>query len=173
MGAELPREVTGSHGRPSLRSSLSLFALQTARSPRTRGCAAQSCPIRSLPRGASPRNPTLPRLPMAPPSPRRAARAASVTGCPSLRISGDLPRPPSRQVGQGRAALSEGPAGCLYGCRGAKSHGWALQICPFHSFLSGLFQVAFPACLPLLREQRVTGCGKVVMPSAVDFFVSD
>lgn len=170
MGAEPPREVAGSHCGSALRSSLVLFALQTARSPRTRGCATLSCPTRSLPRGASPRNPTLPRLPMAPPSQRRAARAASVTGCPSLRISGDLPRPPSRQVGPGRAALSEGPAGCLYGCYGEKSHGWALQICPFHSFLGCLFRVAFAAHLLLLREQRVTGCRKVVMPSAVDFF---
>lgn len=114
---------------------------------------------------------------MAPPSPRPAARAASVTGCPSLRISGDLPRPPSRQVGPGR----EGPAACLCRCRGAMSHGWTPpsktsgrdRFAFSHSFSGSLSRVAFPAHLPLLREQRVTGCRKVVMPSGVDFLVSD
>lgn len=43
------------------------------------------------------------------------------------------------------------------------------QICPFHSFSGYLFQVAFPALVPLLREQRVTGCRKAVMPSSDDF----
>lgn len=123
------REVAGSHHGPTLRSSLFSFSLQTpARSPRTRSCAAPPCPIRSLPGGAFPRNPTLPRLPMAPPSQRPAARAVSVTECPSSRISGDLPRPPSRQVGPGRAALSEGPAARPCPCRGALdhvSHGYA------------------------------------------------
>lgn len=119
-GSGPPREVASSHHGPTLRSSLFSFALQTARSPRTRSCAAQPCPMRILPRGAFPRNPTLPRLPMAPLSQRPAARAVSVTECPSSRISGDLPRPPSRQVGPGRAALTEGPPVCP--CRGPVEH---------------------------------------------------
>lgn len=192
-----PREVAGSHRRPTLRSSLFSFALQTARSPRTRSCAAPPCPIRSLPRGAFPRNPTLPRLPMAPPSQRPVARAVSATECPSSRISGDLPHPPSHQVGPGRAALSDSP------CRAVgqwsvhlmarrhhhkrvegtdlpvpfKNHYYVFprfaRICSFRSFSGYFFRVAFPAHILLLREQGVTGCRRVVLTSGVNFLVYD
>lgn len=47
------------------------------------------------------------------------------------------------------------------------------RICSFRSFSGYLFGVAFPARVVLLREQRVTGCRKVVMTSGVDFLVCD
>lgn len=101
----------------------------------------------------------------------------------------DFWRPPSPSVSPGRSGMSSAgcvsvPWGNISWLGAAVENEWKgqiclfprsgkRQICPFHSFSGYLFRVAFPARLPLLREQRVTGCREVVMPSGVDFLVSD